>query len=60
MPEESDMQRTLTAEFPSWYVEFDTQKEKWELMPLASGDWTILSTSTTGAFFRSSLCCGVK
>lgn len=51
MPEESDMQRTLTAEFPSWYVQYDRSATKWDIMPAASGDWTTLSTSPTGAFF---------
>ena len=41
MPEESDMQRTLTAEFPMWSVGYDGSD--WQIEPTISGDWIELS-----------------
>nr|CRY97612.1 hypothetical protein [uncultured prokaryote] len=50
MPEESDMQRTLTAEFPAWSVNFDGSD--WGLRTTISADWVKL---TDGFYFNETV-----
>ena len=44
-----DMQRTLVAEFPGSFIQFDGGSELWVLDSSYSGSWEILSSGQSGA-----------
>jgi len=49
MPKEDEMQRTLVAEFPGAFIQFDGGSEVWLIDSSYSGSWEILNTGQSGA-----------
>jgi hypothetical protein len=48
MPKEDEMQRTLVAEFPGAYIQYDKGSAIWLLDGPYSGSWELLSTTNSG------------